>query len=234
MKRRIMSYGIGLSRQNPLFKPHQLHSSSSSSSILTPEELSEIHSLTHRLCDANRLHDAVRLLDASLLALPSPSSLPVPVLVDRLSSDPSLAPSMSLLTSLRHNPNALPSSALPSCSALLLSSFLRKRRFAHAWKLFSWFLRGDGDSPCRPHDEMYRIAVAGFCAGWRAREGVRAAREMVRDGLGVGEEERRWLRRSLLREARVDEALEVDAAVAAGDGEEIGRLLDRIIRDWQD
>lgn len=71
---------------------------------------------------------------------------------------------------------------------------------------------------------------------------LRAAREMVRDGVEVGEEVRGLVWRSLLTEARVEEAREIDAALAAvnggGNGDDgndrVGELMDRIIREWQD
>lgn len=77
----------------------------------------------------------------------------------------------------------------------------------------------------------------------RAVEVVRAVREMVRDGVEVGEEVRGWLWRSLLTEARVDVAKELDAAIAAataaagedkGVGDGIGELIDRILGEWEE
>ncbi|KAJ0975939.1 hypothetical protein J5N97_017904 [Dioscorea zingiberensis] len=201
---------------------------------LTQDELSKIHDLVPRLIDGGHLQDAIRLIDAALLADPSPSSLPLPLIADRLSTQPDLTPTMSLLTAIRHNPSR--PSPLPLAS-LLISSFLRRRRLKESIKVFSWLCRDD--SPCRPDRDVYSIAIAGFCRHGRAQEGLRAMREMVRDGVVPGMEMKEAVWRGLLQDARVEEAQELNAALERvgdeGDGlDAVAVTLDRIIKEWQE
>ncbi|XP_020573299.1 uncharacterized protein LOC110019803 [Phalaenopsis equestris] len=209
-----------------------------SNTILSDQELSDIHHLLPALCDAGHPLEAVRLLDAALLANPPLSSLPLPELADRLSNLPDMSACMALLTSLRFHPHR--PSPLPFC-ALFISSYFRRQRLREAAKVFAWLCRAD--SPCRPDTEVCRIAVRGFCEGGRAIEAVRVVREMAREGVLPTEEIRILLCLALLREARVQEGLNFDDAVRkVGEGKNnngdgiagITELLDRMIKDWED
>ncbi|KAH7654589.1 Pentatricopeptide repeat-containing protein [Dioscorea alata] len=206
-----------------------------SSEALTKEELSQIHALVPRLIDSGHLDDAVRLIDAALLADPSSqSSLPLPLIADSLSDHSDLTPTMSLLTAVRYNPSRPSPLALVS---LLIASFLRRRRLKEAVKVFFWLCRSD--SPCRPDRDVYATAIEGFCRHGKTLEGLRAMREMVRDGVVPEREMKEAVWRGLLQEARVDEAQELNAALAdvreEGDVlDAVALVLDRIIKDWQE
>ncbi|KAK8966865.1 hypothetical protein KSP40_PGU015628 [Platanthera guangdongensis] len=206
--------------------------------ILSKNELAELRNLLPSLCDTGHPLDAVRLLDAALLAAPPLSSLPLPDLTDRLCSLPDMTATMALLTALRFNPRR--PSPLPFC-AMMLSSYFRRRRLREAAKVFAWLCRAD--SPCRPDIKIYGIAVRGFCERARAFEAVRVAREMVRDEVVLTVDLRVLLCHALLREARVQEALDLDSAInmvgEAGDGhgdriDGVVELLDSMIKDWED
>ncbi|KAG0485425.1 hypothetical protein HPP92_009504 [Vanilla planifolia] len=207
---------------------------SQSTAVLTDAELGELRTLLPSLCDAGRPLDAVRLLDSALLAAPPLSSLPIPELTDRLSSLPDMSFSIRLLDALRNHPRR--PSPLPFC-AILLSSYFRRRRLREAAKVFAWLCQGD--SPCRPDMEIYGAAIQGFCERGRPFEAMRVAREMATDGMIPPEELRVLLCQGLLREARVEEALDLDSAIRrAVDGDDgihgLTQLLDRMIRDWQE
>nr|CAD1840319.1 unnamed protein product [Ananas comosus var. bracteatus] len=111
---------------------------------LSEPYLAEVRSLLPRLLALGHHSDAVRLLSAALLLSPPLSSLPIPSLARHLSSLPDLAPTLALLTSLRHHP--LRPSPLPFV-APLLSSFLLSRRPRDAAKVFFWLCRADSPPP---------------------------------------------------------------------------------------
>ncbi|CAL9103594.1 unnamed protein product [Musa acuminata var. zebrina] len=204
------------------------------SAALTEDEVAEIRSLVPRLCDAGRHDAAVRLLTTALLTDTPIDVLPIAVLAERVSSLPDMVAAMSFLTALRCHPRC--HSPLPFCSALL-SSYFRGRRFKEASKVLSWLLRPD--SPYRPDAAVYGIAVEGFCKLRRLLAALRAMKEMVADGISPGSELRVSVYMGLLREARIDEARELDAALKAveegGEGFDSAlELLDRIIREWEE
>ncbi|XP_010941713.1 uncharacterized protein [Elaeis guineensis] len=227
--------------RSPFSKPFPFYLSTAScpppqnpSASLTEKELAEVHRLVPRLCDAGRHADAVRLLDACLLASPPLAALPIPALVDRLASHPDLTPTMALLTALKHHPRR--PSPLPFCSPLL-SVFFEKRRPKEAAKVFSWLCRPD--SPCRPDPEVYRITIRGFCRLGRMAEALRAVKEMVGDGVSPGADLREAVYRGMLREARIDEARKLDAALKCIEEEGNGfggavEVLDRLLREWEE
>ncbi|PKA49536.1 Pentatricopeptide repeat-containing protein [Apostasia shenzhenica] len=211
---------------------------SPASAILTDAELAELRHLLPGLCDAGHPLDAVRLLDAALLTAPSLSALPLPDLADRLSSLPDMSGTMALLTALRYHPRR--PSPLPFCS-LFLSAYFRCRRLREAAKVFAWLCRAD--SPCRPDIEIYKTAILGFCERGMALEAVKVVREMVNDGMIPAEEFRILVCHSLLREARVTEAQELDSVIrTAGESDTgnrdgidaVAKLLDRTIRSWEE
>ncbi|KAH7569727.1 hypothetical protein JRO89_XS06G0256900 [Xanthoceras sorbifolium] len=145
---------------------------------------------------------------------------------------------MSLLTKLRHTPQAHPSVA-PICT-LLVSSYVKKGRPRDALKVYGWMLRPD--SPCdgvEKQKAVFHVLVGGLCREGMVVEALGVLRDMVRGGLvvvGGGLRERVF--RSLLREARVREARELDAALEVvgngGDGglEKLLNLLDQMIASW--
>ncbi|XP_020103439.1 uncharacterized protein LOC109720614 [Ananas comosus] len=201
---------------------------------LSEPYLAEVRSLLPRLLALGHHSDAVRLLSAALLLSPPLSSLPIPSLARHLSSLPDLAPTLALLTSLRHHP--LRPSPLPFV-APLLSSFLLSRRPRDAAKVFFWLCRAD--SPRRPDREVYEIAIGGFCRLGRMLDALRALREMALDSVPIGGGLREEVYRGLLQEARIDEARELDAALkglegGGGEFDRVAELLDRFVRDWEE
>lgn len=98
------------------------------------------------------------------------------------------------------------------------------------------------ESPCRPNEETYKAFLRGACESGshgRAAEAVRVLREMVRDGVVIGEDVRGWVWRCMLTEARVDEARELDSALAAADADAdadavVEGLIDRMMKEWQE
>ncbi|WOL16482.1 hypothetical protein Cni_G25269 [Canna indica] len=220
---------ISTSNSIPLSPPPLKHSA-----VLTKEEFAAIRDLVPRLCDAGQHDTAVRLVTTALLTDPPLDSLPISSLADRLSTLPDMTAAMSLLTALRYHPRR--PSPLPFCSALL-SSYFTGHRHKEAAKVLSWLFRAD--SPCRPDAAVYRTAVEGFCWLGRMIEALRAVKEMVADGISPGSKLRESVYRGLLREARIDEALELNATLKlieeSGEGFDGAlELLDRIIKEWEE
>lgn len=201
---------------------------------LTPEELKQVNLLLPRLCESDHLHEAIRLVDTVLLANPPLNSISLPILIDRLSQQPCMTHSMSLLNRLKHNPNT--SHSLLHISKLLTASYLRKKRFKEAMKILNWMWRPD--SPCAVDAVLYGVVVKGLCRNYRTVEALGVVKKMVEEKVVVGGELRDWVYRSLLREARIREAMELNEALGCdlvGDEEQLQRvvgLLDRIMCEW--
>ncbi|KAJ3698514.1 hypothetical protein LUZ61_002219 [Rhynchospora tenuis] len=228
---------------NSQTKPHQmrirhshafLSTTGATAASLSPSDLTSISTLLPRLITSGQLPVASRLLSASLLLPPPhPSFHPLSSL---LSSLPDLAPTFSLLNSVRYHP--LKPSPLPLFPPLL-SSFLASRSHKDSSKVFFWLCRPD--SAHRPDENLYHLAVRGFCKLERMLEVLRVMREMASDEVVVGEEVRGLVYTGLLQEARVDEAKELDLVFRSleedrsGDGfEKASKLLDRLISEWED
>ncbi|KAJ6393334.1 hypothetical protein OIU77_022741 [Salix suchowensis] len=140
---------------------------------------------------------------------------------------------MSLLTILRHTPQA--HSHLSPINTMLITSYIKKKRPKEALKVYNWMLRPG--SPCKVEKIVYCVLVNGLCeTGW-VLEGLKVLKDMVSVGfLPVGRLKER-VYRSLLREARVREAVELDKALCdcfedvSGDGvKKVIDLLDSLIR----
>ncbi|KAJ6428549.1 hypothetical protein OIU84_023883 [Salix udensis] len=116
---------------------------------------------------------------------------------------------MSLLTILRHTPQA--HSHLSPINTMLITSYIKKKRPKEALKVYNWMLRPG--SPCKVEKIVYCVLVNGLCeTGW-VLEGLKVLKDMVSVGfLPVGRLKER-VYRSLLREARVREAVELDKAL---------------------
>uniref|UniRef100_A0A1D1YE23 Pentatricopeptide repeat-containing protein At1g31920 n=1 Tax=Anthurium amnicola TaxID=1678845 RepID=A0A1D1YE23_9ARAE len=204
---------------------------------LTPEEMEQVNRLVPRLCNSNHLPEAVRLLDACLLThQPALESLPIPALVRRLccSDEPDMTHSMALLTALLHNPRCSAANVSAICS-MLVHSYLDHRRPREALKVFDWMRRPN--SPCPLEPSVYRAVVQGLCRHGKTLEALRVLRQMV-DGCGfevvVASDVTACVHSSLLREARIRDAQELDRAFAGAGEEEPMEVLDRIIHNWQD
>ncbi|KAK0578069.1 hypothetical protein LWI29_004602 [Acer saccharum] len=175
-----------------------------------------------------------------MAANPPPKSLSLSILVHSLTSQPDLALPMSLLTKLRHTPQAHPS-LTPICT-LLVSSYVKKGRLKDALKVYGWMLRPG--SPCddgvekQKQQALFHVLVGGLCREGMVFEALRVLKDMVSGGLVVSGGLRLRVFRSLLREARVKEAQELDASlkfVGDGGGEGLKKVLDfldQMIASW--
>ncbi|XP_010260762.1 PREDICTED: pentatricopeptide repeat-containing protein At3g53700, chloroplastic-like [Nelumbo nucifera] len=202
---------------------------------LTSEELTKINLLIPRLCESNHLPEAIRLVDAALLTNPPLNSLSLSILIDRISEEPDMTQSMALLTRLKYNPNAHP--ALRPINHMLLVSYFKKHKFKEAMKVFNWMSRPD--SPCTPDAGVYGVVIGGFCRHWKTLEALKVLRAMVGANVVVANDLRTQIYRSLLREARITEAQQLNEALDCVQGgkegvQNIVELLDRMIENWME
>ncbi|PKI71216.1 uncharacterized protein LOC116209544 [Punica granatum] len=211
--------------------------SQSQNQSLTQEELASINLLIPRLCFINQLATAIRLISAALL-LPHPPplhSLSLPVLIHSLSSQPDLSLSASLLTRLQRSSPP----QLTPVATLLIVYYLKNRRPRDALQLFDDWLMRPGSSSCLPHPASSGLLLGAFCRNGMVFEALKVLSAMLASNVIPGSNLRRSLHRSLLREARIAEAVELDRALAkassdrtGGGKREAALLLDRIFRDW--
>lgn len=124
---------------------------------------------------------------------------------------------------------------------MFLSSFFEKGQPKRAVKIFQWVARPDFPVGAAVDLDIYAGLVDGFCWNGMILESLRVLRVMARENLVIGDEIRVCVYRGLLREARVREALELNAALCrctpGNDGgtfasEEMMNLLDRMIANW--
>ncbi|KAJ8545027.1 hypothetical protein K7X08_017610 [Anisodus acutangulus] len=94
---------------------------------------------------------------------------------------------------------------------MLSSLYFRNREAKKALKIFHWVSRPD--FPYVVDYGFCALLVSGFCKNDMVVEGLRVLRMMVFGNLKVGGEVRMWVYRSLLREARIKEAQEVNEAL---------------------
>lgn len=89
--------------------------------------------------------------------------------------------------------------------------------------------------------DLYAVLVDGFCKSGMVLESLRVLRVMAGENLVIGDEIRMCVYRGLLREARVLEALELNAALGnctlGSDGgtsglEKVVHLLEKMIANW--
>ncbi|KAJ9183375.1 hypothetical protein P3X46_007238 [Hevea brasiliensis] len=229
---------------SPLLQQAYASSSSSSSEIekptnsklaLTQQELTKINLLIPRLCLSDHLSTAIHLTATALLTNPAYKSISFSILIHSLTSQPDMTKSMSLLTILRHTPQAHPH--LTRITVMLVSSYVKKKRPKEAYKLYQWMLRPG--FPCKVEKIVYKLLVNGFCECGLILEAFRVLRDMVGVGFVPGSGLRRRVYRSLLREARVWEAVRLDEALRSyfGDANSEGvkkvmELLDSTIGSW--
>ncbi|KAK2635034.1 hypothetical protein Ddye_029826 [Dipteronia dyeriana] len=226
----------------PPFQSFPSSSIISTKNVLTQQEIYEINLLIPRLCLTNNINTATHLTVTALMAAnPPPKSLSLSILVHSLTSQPDLTLPMSLLTKLRHTPQAHPS-LTPICT-LLVSSYVKKGRPKDALKVYGWMLRpgspcDDGMEKQQKQKALFHVLVGGLCREGMVFEALRILKDMVSGGLVVSGGLRERVFRSLLREAKVKEAQELDAALeffGDGGGEGLKKvldLLDRMIVSW--
>ncbi|XP_057767664.1 uncharacterized protein LOC130987960 isoform X1 [Salvia miltiorrhiza] len=212
------------------------------SPALTEEEVNQINAVIGRLCDSNHLKEASDLISAALsTARPPLASLPLSSLISRLASEPDLTHPMHLLNTLKYNPNASDPSVLIPVAKMLLSSLFQNGRPKMAVKVFQWVARPDFPGGPAADLDLYGVLVNGFCRNGMMLESLRVLRVMAGENLVIGDEIRVCIHRGLLREARVREALELNAALGSytpgSDGstcvpEKVVHLLDQMIANW--
>ncbi|KAK6153874.1 hypothetical protein DH2020_013513 [Rehmannia glutinosa] len=132
---------------------------------------------------------------------------------------------------------------LISIAKMFVSYFFRIGQPKRAVKIFQWITRPDFPGGVADDSEFYAVLVDGFCKNGMILDSLRVLRVMASENLVMGSEVRMWVYRGLLREARVKEALELNAALDCGtlrsDGGTLGLkdvvdLLDRMIANWVD
>ncbi|XP_042062964.1 uncharacterized protein LOC121806864 isoform X2 [Salvia splendens] len=230
---------------SPYSSSRQLKTSTITTNALTEEEVNQINAVIRRLCDSNHLKEATDLISAALsTARPPLASLPVSSLISRLASQPDLTYPMHLLNSLKFNPNASDPSVLIPVVKMILASLFENGRPKMAVKIFQWVARPDFPGGVAADLELYAGLVNGFCRNGMMLDSLRVLRVvMACEKLVIGDEIRVCVYRGLLREARVREALELNAALGSctsgSDGdtcvsEKVVHLLERIISNWLD
>ncbi|WCJ33267.1 hypothetical protein M5689_014641 [Euphorbia peplus] len=199
------------------------------------QELIKINLLIPRLCLSGHLTTAIHLTTTPLLYSnppPPPTSISFSILIHSLTSQPDMAKCMSLLTILRHNPQAHP--CLTSITTLLITSYVKKKRPKEALKVYQWTLRPG--SPCKVEKRGYEVMVIGFCDLGLKFEALRVLRDMVHVGFVPGGGLRSRVYRSLLMDARVIEAVDFNRVLGSCsrdfDAEKLLELLDSMIRSW--
>ncbi|XP_049385489.1 uncharacterized protein LOC125849447 [Solanum stenotomum] len=216
--------------------PHALiepTTSTIAATSLTQEELTQINLLIPRLCSSNHLKEVSNLITTAFLTNPSLESISVSIFIHRLSLEPDLTQPMYFLNRLKYTPKTQ-SFLLPICK-MLVSLYFRNREATKGLKIFHWVSRPD--FPCPVDYGLCAILVNGFCKNDMVVEGLKVLRMMVVGDLKVGGEVRMWVYRSLLREARIKEAQELNEALKCVENgekgnEEVVALLDNIISNW--
>ncbi|KAK7303844.1 hypothetical protein RJT34_14761 [Clitoria ternatea] len=202
---------------------------------LTEAELSEINNLIPRLCESNQLSAALRLTTTALLVNPSLHTLPLSPLIQSLTSHQDLTHTMSLLTHLFHTPPSHP--YISPIALSLLNSYFHNNSPNHALKIFRWLRRPHSPSP--PDHAFYEVVIRGLCSHRLAFHALEALRDMLahHPQFLPSFDSTDLVYRALLMEARVDEALELNAAITRllSDGENrenVLEVLERLIAQW--
>ncbi|XP_050234875.1 uncharacterized protein LOC126683089 [Mercurialis annua] len=218
----------------PLLCPTQELQTTTTTLKLTNQELTKINLLIPRLCLSDNLTTATHLTTTALLTNPPHSSISLSILVHSLTSQPDMTQPMSLLTTLRHSPQA--HNHLTPITTMLVMSYVRKKRVKEAFKVYQWMTRPG--SPCKVEKIVFLGLVDGFCELGLVVDGLRVLRDMVGVGFVPGDGLRRRVFRKMLMEARVKEGLELDKALCfcANGGVDgivkVRDLLDNIIGNW--
>ncbi|KAL3655092.1 hypothetical protein CASFOL_000878 [Castilleja foliolosa] len=228
----------------PLKATRRLETSSTtthSSAGLTEEEVHQINDVVPRLCSSNHLKEAVQLISAALsTANPPVGSLPLSILINRLALEPDLTQPMHLLNSLKYTSNTEKTPILLPITKMFVSYFFRNGHPKRAVKIFQWVSRPDFPGGLMDNLELYGDLIDGFCRNGMILDALRVLRVMADGNLVIGSEIRFRVYRGLLREARVDEALELKAIFdcgtlgSNGGTKEVVDLLDRMITNWVD
>ncbi|KAK8661861.1 hypothetical protein V6N13_091451 [Hibiscus sabdariffa] len=201
---------------------------------LTHKELHTINLLLPRLCLSGHLTTAIHLTTTAL-TLPNPpqnpKSLSLSVLIHSLTLQPDLKLPMSLLNRIpRGHPYVTP------ISTMLIASFLKKGRPKDALKVYKWMLRPGSPCDSMVDKSAYGVLVGGLCGGGLLLEGLMVLRDMLKVRLLPGEGLRKRVVGSLLREARVREAMALDRLLprVRSDGglDKVLDLLDHYIGNW--
>ncbi|KAL2234502.1 pentatricopeptide repeat-containing protein At1g12775, mitochondrial-like [Sesamum indicum] len=213
-----------------------------SSAGLTEEEVKQINAVVPRLCSSNHLKEAIQLMSAALsTANPPLNALPLSILINRLALEPDLTHHMHLLNALKFNPNTGNPFVLIPIAKMFVSSFFERGHPKKAVKMFQWVSRPDFPGGVADDSGFYAVLIDGFCKSGMIFDALRVLRLMASENLVVGNDVRMWVYRGLLREARVREALELNAALdccalGSDDGafgsKEVVDLLDRMIASW--
>ncbi|MED6160833.1 hypothetical protein PIB30_054980 [Stylosanthes scabra] len=250
------------SKSQFLKEPSQLHSYSSKQEQgqeishlqtrpypppLTEQQLSTLnHLLPRLLSQPDNLPTALRLTSAALHTTTPLQTLPLSHLIHFLTSHPDTSPTFSLLTRLRHAPQI--HHHISPIALMLLTSYFNNRMCKPALAVFRWLRRPDSPSP--PTRQVYEVVIEGLCRNGFVFEGLSAARDMVLAGEFVAAccgGLREWLYRGMLKEARVEDAVELNDAIlgfekCAGSGsddeeeakEKVLAVLERVIAHWNE
>ncbi|PON47994.1 Pentatricopeptide repeat [Trema orientale] len=228
---RILKRHLQLRRFHPSIAPFS--SSSSKPVTLTQDELTKINLLLPRLCLSNHLNTATHLAVTALLTNPPPNSLSLSALLDSLASQPDMARPMSLLTRLRHAP--LSHRQVAPITATLVAAYFKKGKAREALKVFNWMVRPG--SPWELEEKICGVLISGFCRNGMVLEALKVLRAMAAANVEPRGELRELVYRGLLREARVREAMELNAALEFDCDEgrkKVLELLDRMIENWSE
>ncbi|XP_020976611.1 uncharacterized protein LOC107639096 [Arachis ipaensis] len=212
---------------------------------LTQQQLSNLnHLLPRLLSQPDHLPTALRLTSAVLHTTTPLHALPLSPLIHSLTSHPDTSPTFSLLTRLRHAPQI--HHHISPIALMLLTSYFNNRMCKPALAVFRWLRRPDSPSP--PTRQVYEVVVEGLCRNGFVFEGLSAARDMVVAGEGVASScggLREWIYRGMLKEARVEDAVELNDAIlgfekcGGSDDEEESKervlaVLERVIARWNE
>lgn len=124
---------------------------------------------------------------------------------------------------------------------MVVSSLFENGQPKRAVKVFQWVARPDFPGGAAADLDLYAVLVDGFCRNGMMLESLRVLRVMAGEDLVIGDEIRVRVYRGLLREARVREALELNAELGScspgSDGgtpvsEKLVHLLDQMIANW--
>ncbi|KAL2493980.1 pentatricopeptide repeat-containing protein [Forsythia ovata] len=213
---------------------------------LTQEEVTQINLLIPRLCSANHLKEAINLISTALSTTNPPplKSVPLPLLLHKLSLEPDLTNSMYFLNTLKYSQNPpFPQKyfLLLSIAMMFLSYSFQTSQPKKALKIFHWVSKPDFPGGLVRDSEFYAVLVHGFCNNDMVLEALRVLRVMVSENLVVGDDVRMFIYKGLLRDARIGDAVELNetlcciCASGTGDGETVKKLvdiLDPLIANW--
>lgn len=118
---------------------------------------------------------------------------------------------------------------------MLVTSYFNKYKYKEALKVFNWMERPD--SPCSPDEKIYGIFIHGICKNGLVLEGLKVLRAMVGANMVPNCDLKECVYRGLLKQARINEAKELNDAFGCVNGEGMKKillLLERLIVQWKD